>query len=70
MHPHLDTSVTLIRSRPLIGGSRASAAYGAFPDSEGVCFYRDAINGDKLAILDERDRSGKKTLLVIFVTLI
>jgi hypothetical protein len=54
-----NTSVSLIRSRPLIGGSLSSSIFGSIPDSEGVCFYRDAVNGDKLAILDERDRSGK-----------
>jgi hypothetical protein len=53
-----NTSASIIRDRPLIGGSRSSPIYGSFPDSEGVCFYRDTVNGDKLAIIDERDRSG------------
>jgi hypothetical protein len=54
-----NTSVSLIRSRPLIGGSVSSSIVGSIPDAEGVCFYRDTVNGDKLAILDERDASGK-----------
>jgi hypothetical protein len=54
-----NTTVSLIRSRPLIGGSVTSAIYGSVPDSEDVCFYHDIISGDKLAILDERSRSGK-----------
>jgi hypothetical protein len=48
----------LIRARPLIGGSRTQIPYSV-PDSEGTCLYNDPINGDKIAILDERDHSGK-----------
>ena len=53
------STISLVRARPLIGGSRTSAIFGSFPDSEGVCFYRDAVNGDKLAIIDERARAGE-----------
>lgn len=49
----------LIRARPLIGGSKSSSIYESVPDAEDVCFYRDPVNGDKLAILDEGDQSGK-----------
>jgi hypothetical protein len=48
----------LIRARPLIGGSRTQMPFSV-PDSEGTCLYNDPINGDKIAILDERDHSGK-----------
>ena len=47
----------LLRVRPLIGGSRMEMLK-TIPDSEGICFYHDPINGDKIAILDERDHSG------------
>ena len=52
------STATLVLRRPLIGGSLSSSLLGSIPDSEGVCFYRDTVNGDKLAILDERSASG------------
>ena len=49
----------VVSDRPLIGGSLPSDIYGSTPDSEGVCFFRDTVNGDKIVIVDERDYSGK-----------
>jgi Lamin Tail Domain len=45
-----NASLTLVRSLPIIGGST---------DTEGICFWYDPLNGDKVVIADERDRSGK-----------
>ena len=52
-------TASLVRRRPLFGGSQTSPAFGAYPDAQGVCFYRDTANGDKLAIIDQKGRSGK-----------
>jgi Lamin Tail Domain len=50
-----NSTVSLIRSIPVIGGSR---------DTEAVCFWYDQIVGEKLVIADERDRSGKPFMLL------
>ena len=60
-------TVNTVIERPLIGGSRASVNFGNIPDSEGICFYRDTVNGDKLAILDERARSGTLNVVVVII---
>jgi hypothetical protein len=45
-----NSSVTVVSVLPVIGGST---------DTEGICFWYDPLNGDKVVIVDERDRSGE-----------
>jgi Lamin Tail Domain len=49
-----NSTVNFIRSIPVIGGST---------DTEGVCFWYDQSGRQKIAVLDERDRSGKHFFL-------
>jgi Lamin Tail Domain len=45
-----NATANLLRTFPVIGGST---------DTEGVCFWYGGGTGDKVAIIDERERSGK-----------
>ena len=46
-------TASVVRARAIVNGETSS------PDAEGNCFYRDAVNGDKLVYTDEDDNSGK-----------
>ena len=52
-------TASVVRARPIVGGETSSSVYGTTADAEGNCFYRDAVNGDKLVYTDEDDSSGK-----------
>jgi hypothetical protein len=51
-----NATITLRGTLPVIGGST---------DTEGVCFWYNPLTGDKVAIVDERERSGKSICCTI-----